>query len=231
VDCYDLVVVGGSAGSLTPLRAMVGALPSDLPVPVAVTIHVPAQAHSRLPKLLSRTGQLPARHGENGDQLCAGTIYIAPPNRHMLITGGVIALSPGPKVNHSRPAIDAMFGSAARWFGDRVIAVVLSGLLEDGAVGASLITRAGGLVLVEEPQEAEYPSMPLAALDAAPGAIAVPREKLGQVVTELVGKSSAARTPRPVRSAPASQPRSYPGDVGILEETNLWSDVAALESS
>ena len=98
MDCYDLVVVGGSAGSLTPLRAMISALPSDLPVPVAITIHVPAQAHSRLPKLLSRTAQLPARHGENGDQLCAGTIYIAPPNRHMLITRGMVALSPGPHI-------------------------------------------------------------------------------------------------------------------------------------
>ena len=182
----DVVAVGGSAGSLEPLRELAAALPADLPAPVLVTIHVGEGARTELPSILSRAGPLPTVHATAGERLQPGRIYVAPPGCHLLLPGGVAELSNGPRVSYSRPAVDVMFASAARWFGDRVIAVVLSGGLDDGAVGAALVTQAGGLVVVQEPGEAAHPSMPQAALAAAPGAIAAPVTKLGEVVGEML---------------------------------------------
>jgi two-component system, chemotaxis family, protein-glutamate methylesterase/glutaminase len=197
------VVVGGSAGSLGPLRELAGALPADLSAFVAVTVHVPEQARSRLPWLLSRSGPLPAAHAQPGEPVRPGRIYVAPPGRHLLLAGGVTERSNGARVNHTRPAVDVMFASAARWFGDRVVAVVLSGALDDGAVGAALVAQAGGLVVVQEPGEAAQPSMPRSALAAAPGAIAVPGQRLGEMVSEMLGEKGLVTWPHPeLREAP-----------------------------
>jgi two-component system, chemotaxis family, protein-glutamate methylesterase/glutaminase len=187
----DVVVVGGSAGSLAPLRRLAAALPSGLPAAVAVTIHVGEQAHSRLPAILDRPGPLPAAHARMGEALLPGRIYVAPPGCHLLIPGGVVELSHGPRLNRCRPAVDAMFASAARWFGDRVVAVVLSGMLDDGAAGAALVEQAGGLVIVQDPRDAAQPSMPRAALAAAHRAIPLPAAELGQAVSRFTLASSS----------------------------------------
>jgi two-component system chemotaxis response regulator CheB len=192
-------VAGGSAGGLGPLRELAAALPADLPGSVLVTMHIGEHARSRLPWLLSRAGPLPAAHAQTGERLQPGRVYVAPPGRHLLLPGGVVELSNGPRVNHARPAVDVMFASAARWFGDRVVAVVLSGSLDDGAVGAALVAQAGGPVVAQEPEEAAQPSMPRAALAAAPGAIAVPGRKLGEVVSAMLGESGLVTWPRPQR--------------------------------
>lgn len=189
VEPRDLVVIGGSAGSLEPLRALAAALPADLAGSVLVTMHVSEQARSRLPWLLSRWSSLPATHAETGERLEPRHIYVAPPGYHLLVPKGFVELSNGPRVNRTRPAVDVMFDSAARWFGDRVVAVVLSGLLYDGAAGAARVAQRGGLVVVQEPQDAAQPSMPRAALAAAPGAVAVPVTKLGEVVSSMLGNT------------------------------------------
>lgn len=191
------MVVGGSAGSLAPLRTLVSALPANLPGSVLVSMHTGDRAHSRLPWLLSRSGPLPAAHAKSGEHLQAGQVYVAPPGFHLTVPAGVVELSDGPRVNGSRPAIDVMFGSAARWFGVRVVAVVLSGLLYDGAVGAALVAQAGGLVIVQEPEDAAQPSMPRAALAAAPGAFAVQEMRLGEVVSGMLGEAGLVTWPRP----------------------------------
>ena len=198
-------MIGGSAGSLGPLRELAAALRADLPGSVLVTMHMGEHSRSRLPWLLSRSGPLPAAHAQTGERLQPGRIYVAPPGCHLLLPEGVIELSNGPKVNHTRPAADVMFASAARWFGDRVVAVVLSGLLDDGAVGAALVAQAGGLVVAQEPGEAAQPSMPRAALAAAPGAIAVPGRKLGEVISAMLGESGLMTWPLPQRRKPRRQ--------------------------
>jgi two-component system chemotaxis response regulator CheB len=206
----DVVVVGGSAGSLRPLGELASALPADLPGPVLVTIHVGEGARTGLPSILARAGTLPVAHAIAGERPRPGRIYVAPPGCHLLVPGGVAELSYGPRVNYSCPAADVMFASAARWFGTRVVAVVLSGLMDDGARGATLVARAGGAVVVQEPGEAVHPSMPRSAL-VAPGAIAVPGKKLGEMVSGMLGE------PRMVAS-PGPGPRRAAG--ACLEEGN-----------
>jgi two-component system, chemotaxis family, protein-glutamate methylesterase/glutaminase len=196
VEPRDVVVVGGSAGSMAPLRQLAAALPPDLPGAVAVTIHVGEQARSLLPSILERDGPLPTAHARTGEPLRSGHIYVAPPGCHLLMPAGVVELSNGPRMNRTRPAVDAMFASAARWFGDRVVAVVLSGVLDDGAVGAALVEHAGGLVVVQDPREAAQPSMPQAALAAARTAIPVPDDELGPVVSGMLGEGGLVSWPR-----------------------------------
>jgi two-component system, chemotaxis family, protein-glutamate methylesterase/glutaminase len=148
---------------------------------------------------------------------------VAPPGCHLLLSEGVAELSNGPRVNHTRPAVDVMFASAARWFGDRVVAVVLSGLLDDGAVGAALVAQAGGLVVAQEPGEAAQPSMPRAALAAAPGAIALAGKELGAVVSEMVGEAGLVTWPRPEPQPAAEVNMEETGDLQFLSpgETRL----------
>jgi two-component system chemotaxis response regulator CheB len=198
-----VVVVGGSAGSLVPLRQFVAALPAELSGAVVITIHIAEQARSRLPSILERAGPLPAAHAETGEQVRPGRIYVAPPGCHLLMPGGTVELSNGPRINHTRPAVDAMFASAARWYGDRVVAVMLSGLLDDGAVGSALIEQAGGLVVAQDPQEAARPSMPEAALAAAPSAIAAPGARLGEIVAGMLGETGLVSWPRQQPRQPA----------------------------
>jgi two-component system, chemotaxis family, protein-glutamate methylesterase/glutaminase len=216
-------VIGGSAGALGPLRQLTTALPAGLPGSVLVTLHLSERVRSELPWLLSRSGPLPAGSAREGERLQPGRVYVAPPGRHLLVPGGVVELSNGPKVSHSRPAVDAMFASAARWFGDRVVAVVLSGLLDDGAVGAALVAQAGGLVVVQDPKEADHPSMPRTALAAAPGAIAAPARQLGEMVAGMLGEAGLAAWPRPDRPEVSTVSMEETSDRQFLapEETPL----------
>lgn len=213
-----MVVVGGSAGSLVPLRQFVAALPAELSGAVVITIHIAEQARSRLPSILERAGPLPAAHAETGEQVRPGRIYVAPPGCHLLMPGGTVELSSGPRINHTRPAVDAMFASAARWYGDRVVAVMLSGLLDDGAVGSALIEQAGGLVVAQDPQEAAQPSMPEAALAAAPSAIAAPGARLGEIVGGMLGETGLVSWPRQEPWRPAEVSMEQSSDLQFLSD-------------
>jgi two-component system, chemotaxis family, protein-glutamate methylesterase/glutaminase len=184
-----VLAVGGSAGSVQPLVEIVQDLPWDLPAAVLVTIHIGEQ--TRLPQILSRSGPLRATQVRESEVLEQGRIYVAPPGRHLIIRNGLALLGPGPRVNRHRPSVDVMFASAAEWVGPRAVAVVLSGVLDDGAVGAALIAQVGGRVLVQDPDEAEFAGMPSAALAAAPGARAVP---VGQLAEQIRHSLDAAQS-------------------------------------
>ena len=183
-DDRVVLAVGGSAGSVQPLVEIVRELPSDLPAAVLVTIHIGEQ--TRLPQILSRSGPLQATHVRDREVLQRGRIYVAPPGRHLIVRGGLALLSPSPRVNRHRPAVDVMFASAADSVAGRIVAVVLSGALDDGAVGAAIVAQAGGQVLVQDPAEAEFASMPRSVLAAAPGARAVPLRQLAQQIRASV---------------------------------------------
>ena len=148
-------------------------------------MHVRGDTRSSLPRILARAGTLPAAHARHGEPLQRGRIYVAPPDFHLLAAHGIARLSSGPRVNRHRPAIDVMFASAARWAGPRVAAVVLSGVLDDGAVGAAVVARAGGTVVVQDPVEALFASMPRAASSGGPGSNEpVPVARMGKLIEE-----------------------------------------------
>jgi len=188
-----VLAVGGSAGSVEALMELVAGLPADLPAPVLVTVHVGENTRSNLPTILTRSGPLPAAHARHGEPLRRGRIYVAPPDFHLLAATGVARLSSGPRVNRHRPAVDVMFASAARWGPGRLVAVVLSGVLDDGAVGAALVARAGGRIVVQDPADALFDSMPRAALSAVPAATAAPAARLGEVIGKTFGELPAER--------------------------------------
>jgi two-component system chemotaxis response regulator CheB len=154
------VVVGASAGGIEALKTLAAGLPPELPAAVAVVLHVSPHADSRLPEILARAGLLPVSHASDGEPLRTGHIYVAPPDRHLLLRDGRCVVTLGPRENYARPAIDPLFRSAAAEFGHRVVAVVLSGTLSDGVAGAKAVSQAGGSVIVQDPSRAVFPDLP-----------------------------------------------------------------------
>jgi two-component system chemotaxis response regulator CheB len=215
-----VVVVGGSAGSHPALLRLVAGLPADLPAAVLVVIHIGAQADSRLPQILRREGRLPAAHATDEAPLRDGEILVAPPGFHLVVDDGKVRLSSGPRVNGVRPAVDVLFETAARSAGPLVTAVVLSGVLDDGAVGAARVSGAGGQVLVEAPGQAPYGSMPRAALAAAPGAVAVPAAELAAAVGRAVRRAAepGLEVVHDVRRGSATMRMADSSDPGFLAD-------------
>lgn len=183
-----IVVIGGSAGAHRSLTTLLADLPADLPAAVMVVIHVGEHAGGRLPDMLTRAGPLPVRFADNGDPLEHGRVLVARPGAHLLVNDGRAHLTDGPRVNLARPAVDTLFASAARAAGSAVVSVVLSGALDDGAVGSALVARAGGQTLVEDPKYALHPSMPEAARQAAPDALVCRVEQLAEAIQSAVGE-------------------------------------------
>ena len=130
-----IVVIGGSQGAIEALLQIVPALPSDLDAAIFVVVHLPVEANSYLPNMLTRAGQLRAAPPADREPIRAGQIYVAPPNFHLTVEDGNMHVLRGPRENRHRPAIDPLFRTAARTFGPRVIAVLLSGNLDDGSAG------------------------------------------------------------------------------------------------
>jgi two-component system, chemotaxis family, protein-glutamate methylesterase/glutaminase len=184
-----IVVVGASAGGVEALSRLASDLPRKLRAPVFVVLHVSPIGTSSLPKILARSGPLPAVHPRDGDPIEPGHIYVAPPDRHMLVRDGTIEVVRGPRENLARPAIDPLFRSAAASHGPNVIAAVLSGTQADGAGGAAAVSRAGGVVLVQDPEEAVFPEMPLntIAQDHPDGVL--PLDRIAERIVQLVGST------------------------------------------
>ncbi|MDQ4076421.1 MAG: chemotaxis protein CheB [Chloroflexota bacterium] len=156
----DIIVIGGSAGGFEPLLQLVGDLPATLPAALFVVIHVAPNHSGLLAPILDRTGPLAAVEAEDGMPIQRGTICVAPPDQHMVLYETHTALNRGPRENRTRPAIDPLFRTAARAFGSRVVGVLLSGMLDDGALGMMVIKSYGGTTIVQAPAEARYSSMP-----------------------------------------------------------------------
>jgi two-component system chemotaxis response regulator CheB len=182
----DIVVIGASAGGIQALTTLVAGLPTDFPASILVVVHIPPYAISRLPDILSRSGPLPAVHALQGEVIEPGRIYIAPPDRHLLVRSGQIELSRRPRENHCRPAIDPLFRTAARAYGPRVIGIVLSGALYDGSMGLLAIKMRGGMAIVQDPKEAIVDSMPRRAIERVTAEHILPVAEIAAALTDLV---------------------------------------------
>jgi len=148
----DIVVIGASRGGVEALRGIVAALPPSLQSALLIVLHISPTHASLLPDVLSRAGPLPAEHGRDGTRIERGRIYVAPPDHHMTVGPiGFIRLDQGPKENHTRPAADPLFRSAASVYGPRVIGIILTGGGSDGTQGLIAIEQAGGLAIVQDP--------------------------------------------------------------------------------
>jgi two-component system chemotaxis response regulator CheB len=165
----DVLAIGTSAGGVEALRYLAQRLPREFPAAVLVTIHLPGHARSSLDEILSRAGPLPAAFARHGEPVSKSRIYIAPPDRHLLIDadGGRLLLGEGPRENNTRPAIDAMLRSTALCCGSRMVGAVLTGTLGDGASGLWAVRQCGGLTVVQDPEDAAFSEMPLTALSRA----------------------------------------------------------------
>jgi two-component system, chemotaxis family, protein-glutamate methylesterase/glutaminase len=159
-----VIVIGASLSGIDALTELIGALPADFPAPIFIAQHVAPHSPGLLPQILTRAGKLRATHPMSPEVIENGRIYVAPPDRHMLIDKGNVRLSHGPHENLARPAIDPLFRSAALAYGPAVVGVVLTGQLDDGTAGLLAIKDRGGTTVVQEPSEATAQSMPLSAL-------------------------------------------------------------------
>ena len=184
---FDAVVVACSLGGREALEQLLWPLPADFPAPLLVVQHVDADSPGYLPGLLARRTGLAVKHAEPGEPLRAGTVYVAPPGRHLLVTPeGRCARSDGPRVSFARPAADLLFTSAVAAFGARVLGVVLTGRLSDGAAGAVAIRGAGGVVLAQDPASCRAPEMPRAAIARGAAHFTLPPAALAAALVGLV---------------------------------------------
>lgn len=185
----NIVVIGGSAGSLSPLRGILARLPPDLAACVIVVVHIPAGSSGIL-NAIAPGCPLPVVMGEDSMKMQDGMVYVAPPDCHLLVLGEQLKLGKGPRENLSRPSIDPLFRSAALTAGSRVIGVILSGMLNDGASGLAAVKECGGIAMVQAPNTAEAADMPIAALEATPVDLSAADHDLATAIIKHVGEQA-----------------------------------------
>lgn len=185
---HEVIVVGSSSGGLRALRVLLAGLPAGLSAPIVLAQHQSANTTGEgLAELLQKDCALDVRVIYDKDELTPGTVFLAPPDYHVLIERGRIALSTDERVMFSRPSIDVLFESAATSYGDRVVGVVLSGANEDGAAGLAQIRARGGITVVQEPATAEVPMMPAGAIAATRPHQVLSLDAIAPFLAELCG--------------------------------------------
>ena len=187
---YDIVAIAASAGGITALGRVLGGLPAGFPVPVVVVQHLDPRHKTIIAEVLGRRAKAPVVLAQDGMRAEPGTIYIAPPNHHLLVEAeGVLVLSSSELVHFLRPSADLLFESVAGAYGPRAIACVLTGTGTDGAMGASAIKSRGGTVIAEDPELAEFRGMPDAVIAAGAVDFILPLDEIATVICGLVTPS------------------------------------------
>ena len=186
---FDVVAIGASAGGIEALHAVVSALPVQFPAAVLIVQHMDPRHKSMLAGLLGRRAKLVVKQAVNSEAVQPATVYIAPPDMHLITREGHLVLTDTKLVHFSRPSIDLLFESVADDYGDRAIAVVLSGSGVDGAAGIRAIKGKGGTTIIQDPASAAHAGMPQAARATGCVDLTLPLEEIGPAVVNLVTPS------------------------------------------
>ncbi|WP_446745703.1 chemotaxis protein CheB [Silvibacterium acidisoli] len=205
MSARNVVVIGASAGGVEAVRKLISLLPADLPAAVFITLHLPERGQSPLTDIFSRESALPVIHPWEETEIQEGHIYVAPPDFHLLPGSHTVRLSRGPKENLMRPCINTMFRSAAEAHAERVIGVVLTGLLDDGAAGLWEIQQRGGVTVVQHPEEATFSSMPQNAIRGVKVQHILRIAEIPAVISEVVRRENMAHI-APVREPVTEEP-------------------------
>lgn len=182
---FDVVAVGASAGGLNAISQLVRELPANFPCSVVVVQHLSPDHKSWIASLIARATRLRVKQAEHGEIMLPGTVYIAPPDEHLLVGPGKVQLAHSQLVHFSRPSIDLLFESVAGTYGSRSVGVILSGSGRDGAAGVRAIKEAGGTTFAQAPDTAEFRHMPDAAIATGCVDFTLPLEKMGVSLAEL----------------------------------------------
>ena len=188
MDRRSIIVIGASAGGFEAIRQVISDLPADLDAAIFIVWHMAADVRGILPQVLNRLNRLSAAHAIDEEPILSGRIYVAPPDRHLMLERDRVRVTRGPKENLFRPAIDPLFRSAAVAYGTQVIGLILSGALDDGTAGMWAVKQQGGLAVVQEPADAQVPSMPVNVINAVKVDYIVPVKEIGALLTRLVGE-------------------------------------------
>jgi two-component system, chemotaxis family, protein-glutamate methylesterase/glutaminase len=187
VATFDIVAIAASAGGLNAISQILGNLPANFPAAIAIVQHLDPKHRSLMADILSRKTALHVKQAEEGDLITAGTVYIAPPNRHLLVNAQkTLTLTQTELVHFLRPSADLLFDSVAASYKDRAIAVVLSGTGNDGAVGIETIHKMGGAVIAQDKETSEFFGMPSAAIQTGIVDFVLPLSQISAVLTSLI---------------------------------------------
>ena len=186
-----IVVVGASAGGIDALRELVRSLPSGFPCPICIVLHVAPESPGLLHDILARAGTLPATSPADNERLQSGHIFVAPPDRHLIVEPGRVRVTRGPTENRFRPAVDPLFRSAAQVYGPGAIGVILTGNLDDGTAGLWAIKQLCGTAIVQDPADAQFPSMPASAQRHVAVDHVVPLREIGDLLVKLTATASS----------------------------------------
>jgi two-component system chemotaxis response regulator CheB len=189
---YDVVALAASAGGLTALSHVVAGLPATFPAALVVVQHLDPRHRSLMADILSRRTPLRVKQAQDGDCLAAGTVFVAPPDRHLLLNpDGTLSLTQSELVHFVRPSADLLFESVAASYRDRAIAVVLTGSGSDGSMGVRAIKKMGGTLIVQNRETAEFFGMPGAAIQAGEVDLVLPLQEIAPALVTLVVKGDA----------------------------------------
>lgn len=188
-QAHDIIVIGASAGGVEALTTLVARVPAGLRASLFIVLHTLPTYPSVLPKILSRSGPLLAFHATEGMRIEQGTIYVAPPDYHLLLSQESLHLGTGPKEHSVRPAADVLFRSAASVYGPRVVGVVLTGADGDATIGLQAVKQSGGVTIVQDPVEAAWPSMPQRALEQVAVDYVLPLVQIAPLLMHLAERS------------------------------------------
>ncbi|GAX38586.1 chemotaxis protein CheB [Nodularia sp. NIES-3585] len=186
---FDIVAIASSAGGLTALTKLLSTLPKNFPAAIALVQHLAPQHRSLMSEILARHTALKVKQAEEDDCLTPGTVYIAPPDYHLLVNSdGTLSLSQSKLVNYLRPSADLLFASVAATYKDRAIAIVLTGTGKDGAKGVQAIHKMGGTVIAQDQKSSEFPGMPNATINTGNVDFILPLDEISPTLVSLVMK-------------------------------------------